>query len=432
MTNEKICTPNSPNMPALKKVKRFFSIFGPGWVTGASDDDPSGIGTYSYVGSKFEFAQLWTLLFTFPLMAAVQEICARIGQVTGRGLAGVMRRHYSPAALGVCVVLLLVANTINIAADIGIMAASMQLLLPLPFFFWALVFTVTTLVLEIFVSYRLYSRYLKFLTLSLFAYVATALIVRIDWISALGHLMLPIVKFNRDFLFATVAIFGTTISPYLFFWQASTEVEDEILHGRKTIKERKGATRGEISAMRLDVIVGMLFSNLVAFFIMVTAAGVLFPTGKVIETAADAANALRPLAGDFTFALFALGVIGTGLLAIPVLAGSASYALSECFGWKSGLYQKWRKAHGFYGVITIATLIGLLINFVGIDPIQLLLWTAVTNGIVAPILLTFIVRIGNNKKIMGKWTNGMLSNTLGWFTVALMSVSAFLLFYYWK
>lgn len=416
----------------LQRIKKFVGKFGPGWITGASDDDPSGIGTYSYVGSKFGFAQLWTMLFTFPLMAAVQEICARIGQVTGMGLSGVMKRHYSSAALWVCVLLLFVANTINIAADIGIMAASMQLLAPLPFFFWALVFTVVTLVLEILVSYRLYSRYLKFLTLSLFAYVITAFVVKIDWISAMGHLVVPTIDYdNRDFLFAMVAVFGTTISPYLFFWQASTEVEDEILHGRKTIKERKGATRGEISAMRLDVIVGMLFSNIIAFFIMVTAAGVLFP-GTVIETAADAANALRPLAGDFSFVLFALGVIGTGLLAIPVLAGSASYALSECFGWKSGLYQKWRKAHGFYGVITVATLIGLMINFIGIDPIQLLVWTAVINGIVAPVLLTFIIRIGNNKKIMGKWTSGALANTLGWLTVAVMSASAFLLFYYWE
>jgi NRAMP (natural resistance-associated macrophage protein)-like metal ion transporter len=415
----------------FQKIKNFFKVLGPGWITGASDDDPSGIGTYSYSGARFGFAQVWTLLFTLPLMVAIQEMCARIGQVTGRGLAGVMRQHYSPQMLYGMVAVLLFANTINIAANIGAMAASFRLIVDIPFIVAALLFTACTLFLEIFVPYHVYAKFLKFLTLSLFAYVVTAFAVTAHWTDVLHNLVIPTIQLNREFIFLIVAILGTTISPYLFFWQASTEVEEEVKKGRTTIRERKGATPLEIKAMRTDVFFGMMFSNVIAFFIVITAASTLFPNGIVINSAQDAAQALVPIAGPFASYLFAIGIIGTGLLSIPVLAGSISYATSEAFRWKSGLYRKWHEAHGFYGIITIATIIGLSINFIGIDPVRLLLWTAVINGITSPILLTCILRIGNNKKIMGKWTNGRLSNVLGYTTFLVMSLAAILLFGSW-
>lgn len=415
-----------------KNIFAYLKKLGPGWITGASDDDPSGIGTYSYAGSRFGLAPLWTMLFTLPFMSAVQEMCARIAQVSGRGIAGNMKKHM-PREVLFCIVLLLVfANTVNIAANIGAMAAATQLITPLPFFFLAILFTVLTLVLEIFVSYRIYARYLKFLTLCLFSYIIVALIVTTDWMSVLRAIFLPTFSLSRDFFFILVAILGTTISPYLFFWQASSEVEEEIAQGRITLLQRRGASKEEIHDMRIDVISGMVFSNIVAFFVMLTSAVVLFPGGIIVETAGDAALALAPVAGQFASLLFAVGIIGTGLLSIPVLAGSASYAVSEIFGWKSGLYRKLREAHGFYGVITIATLVGLMINAFGVNPIRLLLWTAFINGLVAPVILTSILFIGNNKKIMGKWRNGTLSNVLNGLTLAAMTLSILFLIVYWK
>ncbi len=412
-------------------LKKYIKKLGPGWITGASDDDPSGIGTYTYAGSRFGLAPLWTMLFTLPLMSAVQEMCARIAQVSGRGLSANMKKHMPRSVLGVIVVLLVFANTINIAANIGAMAAATQLLLPLPFFFLAILFTIATLVLEIFVSYKLYSRYLKFLTISLFSYVVVALFVTTDWPAVFRALVLPTFSLSKDFFFILVAIFGTTISPYLFFWQASSEVEDEVAKGRWTVLQRRGATKEEIDDMRVDVISGMTFSNVVAFFIMLTAAVVLFPGGIVVETAGDAAAALAPLAGPFASLLFAVGIIGTGLLSIPVLAGSASYAVSEVMGWKSGLYRKLREAHGFYGIITIATLVGLMINAIGVNPIDLLIWTAFINGLVAPAILTSILVIANNKQIMGKWRNGRLSNVLNCVTLGAMALAIVGLIVFW-
>ena len=412
-------------------LKKYIKKLGPGWITGASDDDPSGIGTYTYAGSRFGLAPLWTMLFTLPLMSAVQEMCARIAQVSGRGLSANMKKHMPRSVLGVIVVLLVFANTINIAANIGAMAAATQLLLPLPFFFLAILFTIATLVLEIFVSYKLYSRYLKFLTISLFSYVVVALFVTTDWPAVFRALVLPTFSLSKDFFFILVAIFGTTISPYLFFWQASSEVEDEVDKGRWTVLQRRGATKEEIDDMRVDVISGMTFSNVVAFFIMLTAAVVLFPGGIVVETAGDAAAALAPLAGPFASLLFAVGIIGTGLLSIPVLAGSASYAVSEVMGWKSGLYRKLREAHGFYGIITIATLVGLMINAIGVNPIDLLIWTAFINGLVAPAILTSILVIANNKQIMGKWRNGRLSNVLNCVTLGAMALAIVGLIVFW-
>lgn len=393
-----------------ERIKHYFRHKGPGLITGAADDDPSGIGTYTYAGARFGFDQLWTMFATLPLMIAVQESCARIAMVTGRGLAGVLKQYYSKWILYVCISLLLIANTINIGANIGAMAAATRLLIDIPFVVLALLFTLGTLILEVFVSYRVYARYLKWLTLSLFAYIIAGFIVQPDWGSVLLHLSFPTLEFTKDFFLLLVAVFGTTISPYLFFWQASNEVEDEIAHGKHTIQLRKGATKKEMKTMRSDVNAGMVLSNVVAFFIILTAASTLYPQGIIVETAQDAAQALVPIAGNFASLLFTVGIIATGLLSIPILAGSASYAFSETFGWNEGLYRKLRDAHGFYGIITLSLLAGLMLNFLGFDPIQLLLWTAVINGVIAPILLTFILLIGNNKKIMGKWKNNRLSN----------------------
>lgn len=423
----------------MKKIKKFLKILGPGFITGASDDDPSGIATYSQAGALFGFQQAWTALFSFPLMVAVQEMCGRIGLVSGQGLAGVIRQYYTKKVLYFAVLLLFIANTINIGADLGAMAASAQLILGWHFVFLLLGMVVLTLILEIFVSYKTYAKYLKYLTFALFSYVITAFIIKIDWKQVLISTFIPSVQLNKVYFLNIVAILGTTISPYLFFWQASEEVEEEIAHHRL---RRMGAgqpkiTPKDISRLRVDTTIGMLFSNLVMWFIIITTGATLFGHGgQQIKTASDAALALRPLAGDLAYLLFAAGIIGTGLLAVPILAGSASYAVSEAFGWKEGLSRKFKAAHGFYGVITIATFIGILINFIGINPISALYYTAVLNGILAPPLLIIILFIANNKKIMGQRINNRLLNFLGIITIAIMSIGALtlistLLFKYW-
>ena len=416
----------------MKKIKKIFSILGPGFITGASDDDPSGIATYSQTGALFGFAQAWTALFSFPLMVAIQEMCGRIGLVSGKGLAGVIRLHYPKKALYLTVFLLLLANTINIGADLGAMAASAQLVFGFPFIYWLIGMVVLTLFLEIFISYKTYSKYLKYLAFALLSYVIVAFTVRMDWIKVFASLVAPHIEFNKTYIFNIVAILGTTISPYLFFWQADEEVEEEVSHHKL---RRMGAgqpriTPKDISKLRLDTVIGMLFSNLVMFFIIITTGATLFTHGiGKIGSAEDAALALRPLAGDYAFLLFAVGIIATGLLALPILAGSASYAVSESFGWREGLYQKFERAHGFYGVITIATLIGLLINFIGIDPILALYYSAVINGIIAPPLIIMILFIANNKKIMGERTNSLFLNILGALTVFIMGLSAIILLF---
>lgn len=408
----------------MHKIKKFFKILGPGFITGASDDDPSGIATYSQTGAQFGFNQLWTSLFSLPFMTVVQEMCGRVGMVTGKGLAVILKDNYAKPILYAAVFLLLIANTINIGADLGAMAASAKLLVGLPFEVLLIVFTVFTLFLEIFVSYPAYARFLKYLTFSLFAYIITAIVVKQDWTHIVIKTFVPSFSFNKDYLFNIVAILGTTISPYLFFWQADEEVEEEIEH-HKLKAMGKGIPRirnKDIREMRLDTIVGMFFSQLVMFFIIITAASTLHVHGiKNIDTADQAAQALKPFAGDFAFLLFAAGIIGTGLLAVPILAGSAAYALAETFDWKAGLGKKFTQAHGFYSVITIATLIGLLVNFTPIKPFQMLYYTAVINGIVAPPLLFLILLIANNKKIMGKHTNNMFSNILGWIIIGIMT-----------
>ncbi len=416
----------------MKKIKKIFSILGPGFITGASDDDPSGIATYSQTGALFGFAQAWTALFSFPLMVAIQEMCGRIGLVSGKGLAGVIRLHYPKKVLYLTVFLLFLANTINIGADLGAMAASAQLVFGFPFVYWLIGMVVLTLVLEIFVSYKTYSKYLKYLALALLSYVVAAFTIKLDWKEVFASLIIPHIEFNKTYIFNIVAILGTTISPYLFFWQADEEVEEEVAHHKL---RRMGAgqpriTPKDISRLRLDTVIGMLFSNLVMFFIIVTTGTTLFTHGITkINSASDAALALKPLAGDYAFLLFAVGIVATGLLALPILAGSASYAVSESFGWREGLYQKLNRAHGFYGVITIATLVGLLINFIGIDPIVALYYSAVINGIIAPPLIIMILLIANNKKIMGERTNGPFLNILGALTAFIMGLSAVILLF---
>ncbi|MFH2062886.1 MAG: Nramp family divalent metal transporter [bacterium] len=414
-----------------KRARKLLRHIGPGFITGAADDDPSGIATYSQTGVRFGYGQLWTALFSFPFMAAVQEMCGRIGLVTGSGLSKVIRRHYSRPVLFVAVFLLFVANTINIGADLGAMASAVKMVFGLPFVFWLLLLTAVTLLLETFVSYSRYARFLKYLTLSLFAYVLVAFTVRQDWSQIAWSTLVPRLSFSRDYVLNIVAVLGTTISPYLFFWQTNQEVEEEIaahlISGEGD--ERPRVTKGRLRIMRLDTILGMFFSNLVMFFVIVTAASTLRANGVTdIETATQAAEALRPLAGDLTYALFMLGILGTGMLAVPILAGSTSYAVAEAFGWRSGLFRKFRDAHGFYGVIVLATLVGLVVNFVGIPPFKMLYYTAVLNGLIAPPLLVLILLISNNRKIMGKRTNGLLSNALGLIIVAVMAAAGLALF----
>lgn len=407
----------------VKQAKQFWKALGPGLTTGAADDDPAGIATYSQTGAQFGNQLLWLSAFTFPLMAIVQEMCARIGIVTGRGLAANMRKYYSPWLLDLVTGLLFLANTLNIGANLGAMAKATQLLLPnLPFGGLVAGFALLSLGFQIFMSYARYARYLKWLTIVLLSYIATAFLINdFDWSAVLYAVTHPSITFSREQLFLICAILGTTISPYLFFWQTSQEVEEQVLEGKTTIAQRAAHTSlREIKRMRFDVWSGMLFSNIVMFFIIAVSAATLHQNGIVIGTAADAAMALRPLAGDGAYILFALGIIGTGLLAIPVLAGSSAYAIAESFGWRYGLNRKLKEAYAFYGVIIIAMLLGLGLNFLGIDPIKALIYSAVANGLVAPLVLIPIVQLSGNKKIMGRWVNLRAVQWIGWFVITIM------------
>lgn len=409
----------------LGKLQVYLGALGPGLITGASDDDPSGIGTYSQTGAIFGYAQLWMALYTFPLMAAIQEICARVALQTGTGLAETIRKNYPKPILYVCVALLVVANTINLGADLGAMAAAAQLLVGIPFVIWLVGITIVTAVLEIFVNYKQYAKILRFLALSLFAYIFVVFVVPQDWGQIVRSTLIPSIQFNQDYLLNLVAILGTTISPYLFFWQASEEVEEEIDKGKTSVAARKGVSKVELKWMRTDVISGMLFSNVTMWFIIITTASTLFRAGvHQIDSAPQAAEALRPLAGNFAYVLFAAGILGTGLLAVPILAGSAAYAVTETFKLREGLSLKLRQAPGFYGVIAIATLVGAAMNFLGINPIQALYYTAVLNGVVAPPLLIMIMLISGNKKIMGDKINGPIARILGWLTTIAMTLAA--------
>ncbi len=404
---------------------RYFKLLGPGLVTGASDDDPSGITTYSVAGASLGIGLLWTAIATFPLMAAVQLVCARIGLVTGYGLAGAIRRHYPRSFLYAACLLLFVANVFNISADLGGMAESAAMLTGIPSLVFVPVFGLSILAVTTYTSYPTFARYLKWLTAVLFAYVIAAFLARPDWKSVVLASILPTVSRDPASITTLVGILGTTISPYLFFWQASQEVEEEKARGRRTLAQRRGATEHELRDARLDVNTGMFFSNLVMYFIILATASTLYRAGqRDIETARQAAEALRPLAGDTAYLLFALGLIGTGLLAIPVLAGSASFAVAELFGWRSGLDLSPRRARRFYLVIAGAIVTGMILDAFETNPIQMLFWSAVLNGILAPPLLVLVMLVGNNRNIMGEHTNGSWLNLFGWTATALMTVAA--------
>jgi len=410
----------------IGQAKQYWKTLGPGLTTGAADDDPSGITTYSQAGAAYGFNLLWLAPYSFPLMAIVQEMCARIGLVTGRGLAANIRQYFPKWVLYLATLLLFFANTLNIGADLGAMAKATQLLFPnISFTSLILGFTIITLALQIFTTYEKYARYLKWLALVLLSYVFSALNVNINWNDIFQKTLVPTIMFSKDQIFLITGILGTTISPYLFFWQTSQEVEEQILGGKTTLKLRQEETTPqEVRNMRTDVWSGMFLSNLVMFFIIAACAATLFTHGITnITTAAEAAEALRPIAGEQVYLLFALGIIGTGMLAVPILAGSASYALSECMGWKFGLYRKLREANAFYGVIIISTGIGLALNFLGFDPIKALIYAAVANGLIAPVVLILILLMSGNAKIMGRWVNGRITTILGWLTIALMTVA---------
>jgi len=410
---------------AEKKVEEYWHSLGPGLTTGAADDDSSGIATYSQAGAAYGFNFLWTAVLSFPFMAIVQEMCARIGLVTGRGLAGVIRQHYPRWVLYLCTSLLFVANTFNIGADLGIMAKATQLLIPgLGSAFLVIFFTLFSLGLQIYTPYKNYAKYLKWLALILFSYVLTAFVVDMNWFEVAKRTVWPSFHFSKSEIFLLTAVLGTTISPYLFFWQTSQEVEEQILEGRTTLKLRETITTPkEMKKMRLDVWSGMFLSNMVAFFIIAVCGATLFKAGiHNINSASDAALALKPLAGNLAYLLFTIGILGVGLLGVPVLAGGPAYAISEIFKWKEGLYLKFKQAHSFYGVIIVSMLVGLLLNFLNIDPIKALIYAAALNGVIAPFILVLIVLLSSNKKIMGEWVNKKGITIAGWVVTVAMAL----------
>lgn len=409
------------------KFYYFMRALGPGFITGASDDDPSGIGTYSSVGAKFGLGIIWMAAWLLPMMFAIQEVCARIGIVTNHGLAGVLGRHYQRKIVLFIVTLLIIANVVNIGADLGAMAASLQMLTNINFYLAAIFFAVLSIVLEIFIGYRIYVKILKWLAFSVLAYIITGIIINPDWKEIFNYAFIPRIVFTKEYLFAIIAVFGTSITPYLFFWQASGEVEENklSLKLRKLMNDKSNNCRHyRIAKMRTDVGTGMILANMVFFFIILTTAQVLFKNGITnIESAHQAAEALRPLAGDNAYLLFAFGIIGTGLLAIPILAGSSAYALAEVMKWHEGLDKKFSRARGFYLVIVFSILVGLALNFLKINPITALYYAAFLNGIISVPLLIAIMIVGDDKKIMGRETNPRWVRFFGWLAIVFMLVA---------
>jgi NRAMP (natural resistance-associated macrophage protein)-like metal ion transporter len=413
-----------------RKPTSILRALGPGLITGASDDDPSGIGTYSQAGAQFGYAVSWTMLFTFPLMVAIQEISARIGRVTGHGLAGNACRFYPAMVLNVVVVLLFIANTVNIAADLAAMGDALKLLIGGSGILYVVLFGVCSILAQIFLDYKRYSRILKWLTISLFAYVVALAFAHVDWMKALRGFLVPHLEWKADFFTTLVAIFGTTISPYLFFWQASQEAEEQRIDAKKKpLADKHYGAKEEFHRIRIDTIVGMGFSNLIALSILVTAAATLNATGKTdIETSAQAAEALRPVAGQFAEVIFALGIIGTGLLAVPVLAGSAAYAIGEGRKWTVGLARKPREAASFYSVLALSGVIGMLLNFTPISPISALYWSAVLNGVLAVPIMVLLMMMVRRHDVMGKFLVGGPLYWLGWLSTAAMTVCVVAMF----
>ena len=411
------------------KLRKLFNLskrLGPGLITGAADDDPSGIATYSQAGAQYGYGLLWSMVLTYPLMAGIQIVSARIGAVTGRGLAHNMRLNYPLAITLPLILLLLIANTINIAADLAAMADAVKLVIGGPRHFYAVVIGLGCLLLQVFIPYQRYLPILKWLTLSLFAYVGTVFASHVDWSQVIAETFLPHINLRADYILLLVGLFGTTISPYLFFWQAGEEVEDiQASKSRKSLIEAPEQAVNQLKRIKWDTIIGMGFSNIIAFFIILTTAATLFPAGvHDIQTSAEAAAALRPIAGEFAFLLFAIGILGTGLLAIPVLAGSAAYAIAELIHKPASLSLKPAAAKHFYAIISIATLLGVALVFSGIDPIKALLWSAVINGVVAvPIMIT-LMHMASKTSIMGTFVVGRKTKVLGWMATALMAVAA--------
>jgi len=419
------------------RIKRFFKKLGPGLVTGAADDDPSGITTYSQSGAQFGFAQLWSALYQLPLLIAIQEACARIGAVTGKGLSGVIKDNYTKKVLMGVVSLVVVANMINIGADIGAVASAIQLIINVPFAFIAILVSLIIVLLEVHISYKKYVNILKWLALALLAYPVTAIMISAPWGEIFRATIFPEIHFSFEYFFIITAVFGTTITPYMFFWESSTQVEEEnYKHIKKDENNRPIISRHFLSNMRLDNTMGMIASQVAQWFIIIVTASVLFRGGiHNIATASDAAKALEPLMtslgapGGLAKVLFAIGIVGLGMLAIPVLAGSSGYALAEAFGWKEGLSRKFGHAKSFYTVIILSTLLGLLFNFIGIDPIKALVYASVFNGIAAVPLIFLIAKINSNKNILGEHSGGAMSKFFTWLTFIVMLCSALGLLY---
>lgn len=436
LTIDKGPTAHEPGAQDTKhrSLRGLFSKLGPGLITGASDDDPSGIATYSQVGAQFGYALLWTMVLTYPLMAAIQEVCGRIGRVTGRGLAANLRKNYPRPVLFFVLVLMCAANVFNLGADIGAMGSSVALLIPGTAKVFTLVFGLSSLLAVVFIPYKAYAKYLKWLTVSLFAYVAVAFLVRVPWRSVLNASLIPRMAFSRGSFVALIALLGTTISPYLFFWQASQEAEEVKNHrGEKALKHAPAQAGAQLRRIHIDTLVGMAFSNVVSFFIILTAASTLHTHGITsVATCAQAASALTPIAGHFAGALFVCGIVGTGLLAVPVLAASAAYAISEGFQWRTSLGNSPRNAPGFYAAITAATAIGLIMDFVHIDPIKSLVWAAVLNGIVAAPLMAVILLMASSRKVMGKFPVPGYLRWIGWLATGVMACVSVGVFLTWK
>jgi len=426
-----------PRWPSFSQVMaapgKFLQVLGPGLITGASDDDPSGIATYSQAGAQFGYGLGWVLFFSWPLMCAIQEISARIGRVTGRGVSGVIRQHYPAPVLYVLVLLLVIANVINLGADLGAMGAALQLVVGGPVWAYILAFGVVSMLLEVFARYSQYVVWLKWLTLSLFVYVGVAFVVHMPWAQVGYHLVVPNISLKPDYLTTVVAILGTTISPYLFFWQAEEEADDT--HERtdaKPLERDHDSAKKEFKRIRIDTYMGMFLSNMVAVFIVITTAATLNAHGVTnVQTSAQAALALKPVAGPFVFVIFALGIVGTGLLAVPVLAGSAAYAVGEAAGWHVGLARKLRRAPTFYGLIVGAFVVGILLNFIHIDPIKALFWSAVINGVVAVPVMAMMMVLASRKTVMGPFTLGPGLKIVGWAATLVMLAAAVGMFATW-
>jgi NRAMP (natural resistance-associated macrophage protein)-like metal ion transporter len=415
-----------PRPKTHHRVGQFLQELGPGLITGAADDDPSGISTYSVAGASYGYATLWTALLSFPLMAAVQLMCARLGMVTGRGLASVIRTRYSRWVLWLACTLVIVANVFNIGADLGGMADGMQIITGLPSYWWTPFFAALILGLLFWTSYRTLARIFKWLTMVLFAYVITAFLAHPNWTAVLRATFIPHMEWTKEYLAVLVGILGTTISPYLFFWQAAQEVEEDRDHGKATLAQRRGSTDEELRIARTDVITGMLLSNLVMYFLILTTAATLNVHGeKDIETAKQAAEALRPLAGKGAYWLFTLGLIGTGMLAVPVLAGSCAYAIAEASKWKAAsLNMKPRLAPRFYAVIGVSIIVGLCFDFARLNAVKMLFWSAILNGLLAPPLVVMVVLLTSDRKVMGSRVNSRGLQVLGWICAIIMTTAA--------